>query len=150
MERQLKRGALLAVIALFAMGCSARPISGSAGGVEPPRIVPAVLVPVDENGNLRGSAGPWVFLFDLDDERIRPSDAEVASTAEEIATYMKENPSLRLRIDAKGAPIGTDAQTLAVRQHRIAAIRDALVNAGVPADRISLGVAPTPYRPFRW
>lgn len=137
MERHLRRAVLLAVVALFAMGCST-------ARVGPPRIEPAVLVPVDENGNLHGSAGPWAFFFDLDDETVRPSSAEVATTAAEIAAYMKAHRDIRLRIDGKGAPPGTDAQTLAVRQRRIAAIRDALVDAGVPAAKISLGVAPNP------
>lgn len=144
MEHQLKRGAWLAVIALFAIGCSTTgAVPGSSGaGVRSPRIVPAVLVPVDENGNLQGTVGPWAFFFDLDDESVRPSNAEVASTASDIAAYMKQHPSVRLRIDAKGPPAGTDAHTLGVRQHRIAAIRTALINAGVPAGRISVGVAP--------
>lgn len=137
MERHLRRAVLLAVIALFAMGCSTTRVG-------PPRIVPAVLVPVDENGNLHGSVGPWAFFFDLDDETIRPSNAEVATTAAEIAAYLKAHRGIRLRIDGKGPPAGSDAQTLAVRDRRIAAIREALINAGVPAAKISVGVAPNP------
>lgn len=135
--------ALLAVVVLLALGCGAAPMSGAGAGVASPRVEPAMLVPIDENGNVHGPVGPWAFFFDLDDERVHPG---LASTATEIATYMNAHPSIKLRIDGSGPPTGTDAQTLVVRQRRITAIRDALVTAGVPPDRISLGVAPSRVR----
>ncbi len=152
MERQLKYGALLAVIALIgliALGCSSGPFSRSAAGIEPSRIMPAVIIPIDENGNVRDSDGPWVFLFDLGDERVRAANVDLESTAQQIATFMRENPHLRLRIDDGAPPASMDAKTLAVRQHRITTIRAALVKAGVPDIRISEGVASSRVRLFR-
>ena len=141
--------AVIVAVSLGSAGC-AQHRADSAGGLASPSIVPAVLVPVDENGNLRGSVGPWLFLFDLANEGVRPPTRELDSTAEEIAAYLKEHSEMYLRIDGGGAPAGTDAQALGVRQRRIAAIRDAVIKAGVSADRIILGGAPTPYRWFGW
>ena len=119
---------LIIAVALGSAGCAAR-------------VAPAALVPLDENGNLRGSAGPWLFLFDLDNEAVRPSTDQLETTAQEIATYLRAHPNMTLKVDLS-LPAGADAQ--AVRQRRLAAIRDALVKAGVPGDRITLGVPPGP------
>ena len=146
MERHLRRALLFAVIALFAVGC-ARPISGSAGP-RGPRDVPLVLVlPADENGNLYGSVGPWDFLFDWDNDHVRSSDT-LESTAAAIATYMQEHPHLRIRIDAYVEPRAAGPDGRALRARRIAAIRDALIKAGLSAERIDEGlVRPLP---FKW
>ena len=144
MERQLKRGALLAVIALsglIALGCSSGPFSRSTAGIDPSRAMPVVLIPHDENGNLRDSDGPWVFLFDLGDERVRVANVNMESTAQEIGDFMKENPNVKIKIDDGTPPTNIDAKSLAIRQHRINAIHAALVKAGVPDDRIRDGVA---------
>lgn len=58
----------------------------------------------------------------------------------EIATYMKQNPSLQLGIDASTNPRATTRSDLNLRDRRIKAIRDSLIYAGVPANRISDGL----------
>ena len=52
-----------------------------------------------------------------------------------IAHYIKENPSLRIAIDcSKDTPRNQD-----LSDRRCSAIRDALINAGVPSDNIQIG-----------
>ena len=52
----------------------------------------------------------------------------------EVATYMQQNPSLKVGIDATN-PRGIDAYNQALGQRRFAAVRDALINAGLPANK---------------
>jgi outer membrane protein OmpA-like peptidoglycan-associated protein len=59
------------------------------------------------------------------------------SQVSEIATYMRQNPSLRVGLDGYAEPRGSAAYTLSER--RVAAVRDALVQAGVPAGNIQAG-----------
>jgi hypothetical protein len=53
------------------------------------------------------------------------------STVSEIASYMAQNPSLRLGIDGSGNQNLSDP--------RADSVRDALINAGVPPAKIQLG-----------
>ena len=55
----------------------------------------------------------------------------------EIAAYMKQNPSFRVGLDGYANPRGSDANNLS--QRRVDAVRDALVQAGVPAGNIQAG-----------
>jgi outer membrane protein OmpA-like peptidoglycan-associated protein len=55
----------------------------------------------------------------------------------EIAAYMKQNPSLRVGLDGYANPRGSDANNLS--QRRVDAVRDALIQAGVPAGNIQAG-----------
>jgi outer membrane protein OmpA-like peptidoglycan-associated protein len=57
----------------------------------------------------------------------------------EIARYMKKNPSLTLGLDGSMDPRGTDPRNQDLCDHRVSAIRDALVQAGVPTSRIQNG-----------
>ena len=94
-----------------------------------------------------GSPGPaaavarWTSLqdimFDYDKASIRPS--EMAKTSD-IATYMNQNPSVRLGIDgATDLLRGTNQYNVALSQQRVSNVRDALVQAGVSPDRIETG-----------
>jgi outer membrane protein OmpA-like peptidoglycan-associated protein len=90
---------------------------------------------------VQGPAGPsWTsfknFLFDFDKSDIR---ANQMSEVSEIATYVKQNPSTKVAIDGHTDPRGTDKYNQALSERRVNAIRDALMKAGVPADRILTG-----------
>ena len=50
---------------------------------------------------------------------------------------MRQNPSLRVGLDGYATPRGSDAYNLSGR--RVDAVRDALVQAGVPAGNIQTG-----------
>jgi len=57
----------------------------------------------------------------------------------ELAVYARQNPSVRLGVDGY-----TDSRTLTfyngpLGQRRAIAVRDALIQSGVPADRIEIG-----------
>lgn len=146
MEGRLGRALMFAVIALVAVGC-ARPISGSTGPRGPGDLPLVLALPADENGNLYGSVGPWDFLFDWGNDQVRSSDT-LESTAASIAGYMQRHPFLRIRINGYVEPRGTGPEAHALRARRIAAVRGALIRAGVSADRIDDGaVRPSP---FKW
>jgi outer membrane protein OmpA-like peptidoglycan-associated protein len=76
------------------------------------------------------------FWFQNDSAAIQDSEA---SKLTEIATYMKRNPSLQIGIDASTDSRGADLQGQNLCDRRARAIRDALVEAGVPARQISAG-----------
>jgi len=81
-----------------------------------------------------GSVGSWThyrnFRFGYHSAQIRASDQ---STANDIAAYMAKNPSLQIGIDA------TDPGNQALGNRRADAVRDALVQAGVPSYKIQTG-----------
>jgi outer membrane protein OmpA-like peptidoglycan-associated protein len=76
------------------------------------------------------------FLFDYDRADIKGSDLDKIS---EIAGYMAKHPSMRLGIDGAMDPIGNGMRDQTLIDRRIAAVRDALIRAGVPAQKIQLG-----------
>jgi peptidoglycan-associated lipoprotein len=57
----------------------------------------------------------------------------------EIATYVSQNPSVRLGIDGYTDSRGSTQYNLPLSQRRVTTVRDALIQAGVPADRIETG-----------
>lgn len=71
------------------------------------------------------------FWFANGADGIRSSDTRKIA---EIADYMKINPSLQLGIDTFA-----DSGDQRLRDRRVEAVRDALVAAGIPAQRISAG-----------
>jgi len=88
----------------------------------------------------RGPAGvveKWTafrnFLFDFDRADIRSAETDKVW---EIAAYMRQNPSLQVGIDGYADPRGTDPHNQALSQRRVDAVRDALIEAGVPAYKI--------------
>jgi peptidoglycan-associated lipoprotein len=76
------------------------------------------------------------FWFDGNRAEIHDTDL---GTVAEIANYMRNNPSLKLGIDASLDPRTADNRDRDLASRRVKAIRDALVNAGVSADRIEVG-----------
>jgi outer membrane protein OmpA-like peptidoglycan-associated protein len=76
------------------------------------------------------------FMFDYDRSDIRSSESRKPA---EIATYMSQNPSVRLGIDGYTDSRGSSQYNLPLSQRRVTAVRDALIQAGVPADRIETG-----------
>jgi outer membrane protein OmpA-like peptidoglycan-associated protein len=76
------------------------------------------------------------FLFDTDKSDIRSNETSKVS---EISAYMKQNPSVQVGIDGFADPRGTDQHNQALSERRVNAIRDALVKAGVPGDKIKTG-----------
>ena len=75
--------------------------------------------------------------FDFDKADIRPIEMTKVS---EIATYMSQNPSVRLGIDGSTDLLrGTNQYNVALSQQRVSNVRDALVRAGVSADRMEMG-----------
>jgi outer membrane protein OmpA-like peptidoglycan-associated protein len=86
--------------------------------------------------------GPgWVSVreisFDYDKATIRPSEM---GKIQEIATYMNDNPSARLGIDGTtDLRRGTNKYNVSLSQQRESNVRDALIRAGVPADKMEIG-----------
>jgi peptidoglycan-associated lipoprotein len=76
------------------------------------------------------------FWFDFDSADVRRSDADKAT---EIAAYLKQNPSLQVGIDGSMDPRGTDPRNQDLSDRRVKAVRDSLIQAGVPADKIKTG-----------
>ena len=76
------------------------------------------------------------FLFDTDKSDIRANET---SKVTDIAAYMKQNPSVQVGIDGFADPRGTNPHNQALSERRVNAIRDALVKAGVPGDKIKTG-----------
>lgn len=89
-----------------------------------------------------GVAGPgWAplrdFTFDYDRTDIRSAEQGQPS---EIAAYARQNPSVRFGIDGSTDLLrGTNQYNAGLSQGRIIAVRDALIRAGVSADRIETG-----------
>jgi outer membrane protein OmpA-like peptidoglycan-associated protein len=54
----------------------------------------------------------------------------------EIARYMKSNPSLTLGLDGEMDMHGVDPRNQDLCNRRVTAVRDALLGAGVPSDKI--------------
>lgn len=166
----MKRGLFFAAIALFAMGCSARPIGGEtgwniygptgpagsagvAGSVGPQGPAgpagPAGSAGMSGPSGVQGAAGPageagatmrWTsfrdILFDFDKSDLRANETGKVS---DIATYMQQNPAVKVGIDGHTDPRGTDNYNQALSERRVNVIREALVRGGVPGDRIHMG-----------
>lgn len=75
------------------------------------------------------------IAFDSGRDDIHPAEMSKIS---EIAAYMRQNPTVRLGIDGYTDTRGTyTSPTLG--QRRMTAVRDALIQSGVAADRIEFG-----------
>lgn len=66
------------------------------------------------------------------------SDSQSGKVAE-IAAYLKENPSLQVGLDGSMDIHGTDPRNQDLCDRRVDSVRHALLDAGVPADRIQMG-----------
>jgi len=76
------------------------------------------------------------FMFDYDRSDIRYSESRKPA---EVAAYMSQNPSVRLGVAGYTDMQGTNQYNLPLNQRRVATVRDALIQAGVPAERIETG-----------
>ena len=76
------------------------------------------------------------ILFDFDKSDLRMNETSKVS---DIAQYLQQNPSVIVGIDGYADPRGTDRYNQALSERRVNVIRDALVGAGVSADKITTG-----------
>jgi len=76
------------------------------------------------------------FWFDSDKAILHPADAAKVA---DIATYVKTNPTMRVGIDSSLNPLDINQQNDDLSKRRSAAIRTALIAAGVPASNIRTG-----------
>jgi outer membrane protein OmpA-like peptidoglycan-associated protein len=76
------------------------------------------------------------FWFAFDNSDLQASDTSKVS---EITAYMNQNPSLQIGIDGSMDQRGTDPRNQDLSDRRVSTVRDALIQAGVPAYRIQTG-----------
>jgi outer membrane protein OmpA-like peptidoglycan-associated protein len=92
------------------------------------------------NTGVAGIVGQWTpykeFNFAFNDAKIQDNDL---AKIPEIAAYMKTNPSLQLLLDGSMDPNGTDPKDQTMSDRRVQSVRIALIDAGVPTDRIKTG-----------
>ena len=61
------------------------------------------------------------------------------SKVSEIAAHLQQNPSFTVGIDGHTDPRGTDRYNQALSERRVDAVKNALMKAGVAADKIVTG-----------
>jgi outer membrane protein OmpA-like peptidoglycan-associated protein len=87
-----------------------------------------------------GAVSNWTpyreITFGRNATDIEPSGMRTISG---IAAYMARNPSLELGIDGSMNSAGTEPSSQDLSNRRVSAVRDALVEAGVPASKIQTG-----------
>jgi outer membrane protein OmpA-like peptidoglycan-associated protein len=76
------------------------------------------------------------FVFDYDRSDMQAADH---TSIDEIASYMRQHPSLQLGIDGSMDPRGNDPHDQSLSNRRVNAVRDALIQAGVPSHKIQAG-----------
>jgi len=122
--------------------CSSFGMTGMAGATGPmgPAGPMGAQGPAGAAGAQAAAAKNWAsfrnFLFDFDTSNIRSNETNHVS---DVAAYLKQNPSARVGIDGHTDPRGTDAYNQSLSERRVNTIRDALVAAGVPGDKIDTG-----------
>lgn len=89
---------------------------------------------------MAGIVGTWTsyrdFNFAYNDDRIQNADSAKSGN---IAAYLKANPSLQIGLDGSMDPRGSDPKDQDLSNRRVAAVRSALIDAGVPAYKIRTG-----------
>lgn len=75
------------------------------------------------------------IYFDFDKYDLRPGDREILN---QNALLLKENPTVKIRIEGNCDERGTVEYNLALGERRAAAARDYLINLGVDPGRISI------------
>jgi outer membrane protein OmpA-like peptidoglycan-associated protein len=87
----------------------------------------------------RGADAQWVsvpdILFDYDKADVRTDETQ---KIRQIAELVKKNDQLMLRLDGHTDPRGTDRYNTSLSGRRVEAVRKALIDGGVPADRIAI------------
>jgi outer membrane protein OmpA-like peptidoglycan-associated protein len=77
-------------------------------------------------------------LFAFDRADVQPDEATKVT---QIAEYVKQTDGVVVMLDGHADPRGTDTYNLDLSRRRVTAVREALVKAGVPAERISINAA---------
>jgi len=160
----MKRALYIVLAVLVVAGCSAAPTNPQFGwkvfgpqGSEGPQGQVGPTGPAGQQGiagiqgpvgpvGLQGPQGPmgakgddltWHtfanVLFDINKADLRP--AEQAKIAD-IVAFMKDNPGYKAELEGYADPRGTGGHNLKLSKKRVDTVRDALISAGVPADRI--------------
>jgi outer membrane protein OmpA-like peptidoglycan-associated protein len=87
-----------------------------------------------------GPAGGWTpfkdFWFDSNRSDLMSSDSAAVS---DIASYLRQNPGQQVGIDGSMDPKNTD-----LSNRRVSAVRNALLQAGVPSYKIQTGAFGNP------
>lgn len=99
---------------------------------------PNGMAPSERHGDLsrftnRAALAEYVVHFELDRSTIRPNEK---SKVEAVASYLKANAGTELLIEGHCDERGTDGYNLGLGERRALALREALVGAGIAADRI--------------
>ncbi|MBP7063143.1 MAG: OmpA family protein [Ferrovibrio sp.] len=76
------------------------------------------------------------FEFDENSAELRPSAAQLAA---DITAHLTENPTARLAIDGSSNMKSAEWRSLVLRERRVEVVRDALIQAGIPAFKIQVG-----------
>ena len=137
-------GALLLVL-YGTTGCSSdQHLVASSGHTIDPGLLGSAVVQAEAADVTVGTTGEpgrvvanqWTryrdFKFDSKQANLRVSDANKVF---EIAIYMKANPTMKVGFDGSMEPLNQD-----LSDQRVATVRDALIEAGVPKSRIQAGV----------
>jgi len=86
-----------------------------------------------------GADAKWIsfrdVLFDFDKADIRPDEQ---SKITQLAGWVKKNDGLVVRLDGYTDPRGTEPHNMQLSERRAEAVKKALIDAGVPADRIRI------------
>ena len=164
----MKRLMLYSTIALFAVGCSARPIGGETGwkfygpagqagqaGVAGPAGPAGPMGPAGPIGpsgtqgvagvmgmtGAQGATAPGWAKFNniLFDFDKSDIRTDEASKVAAVAAYLNQNPSAKVGIDGYADPRGTDPYNQALSERRVNTIQAALLKAGVPNHKIQTG-----------
>jgi outer membrane protein OmpA-like peptidoglycan-associated protein len=124
----------IALFAIFATGWTPAQAAQTSELLAPDRIA---LAPADAHPNQRACCTTYrEIIFRQYTANINPAGMQ---TITEIAAYLAENPRLQVRVYGSryltnGEPISQD-----LKQARNAAVRDALIQAGVPKYKILTG-----------
>jgi len=121
-----------------AQGVATAGVAGPAG-YSGPRGATGSTGPTGAQGST-GTINRWTpyrsFWFDKNTAEIQRGDSAKVS---EIASYLNQNPSLQVGIDNSMGPDDTARGNQSLNGRRVDAIRNALVQAGVPSSRIDTG-----------
>jgi len=74
-------------------------------------------------------------LFDTAQHQLQPG---ARRSAAQLAAILQQHPQRRIRVEGFADSRGSETYNLALSQRRAEAFRDALVENGVPADRIDV------------
>ncbi len=105
-----------------------------ATGPAGPRGEAGQIGPVGPTGVVANWSSYREFWFDQDRATIHDSDRH---QFEQIASYMRNNPSLELGLDGSADSESSARRDRDLTDNRVRAVRDGLVAAGVPSGRIS-------------